>query len=190
MDSAALSDLSIRTYESRAELPSVSTIERLYAAASQVPPLSEPPKVAASYARLYGDAKQRNDMVGVGAVAGGELIGFAYGYRWLWASETDEWSKQLRVRLGPDSAALIDESFAVLLLAIHPAAARRGLGTKLLELLMGLSNAQTYWLQTTDKDTPTLRLYRRLGYHGLGHGPDAPNGKPGLILVRRADKTR
>ncbi|WP_166792316.1 GNAT family N-acetyltransferase [Cryobacterium sp. TMT1-66-1] len=190
MISSERSDIEIRTYPDLANLPRVEVIEELYASASRLPPLSEAPEVAHSFARLYGYARQRNDVVGVGVLVSGNLVGFAYGHPWSWESETDVWSQQLRHRLGPDSAALIDESFAVLLLAVHPAAGRRGLGAVLLESLMNGSNAQTHWLQTTDFETPALRLYLRMRYRSLGHGPDAPNGKPGLVLIHTRNDAR
>ena len=56
----------------------------------------------------------------MGALVGEDLVGFAYGYPWSWETETDDWSQQLRYRLGINPAALIQESFAVLLLAVHP----------------------------------------------------------------------
>jgi GNAT superfamily N-acetyltransferase len=184
MTSSDIPDTVIRTYTNAASLPSSAAIEALYESASSLPPLSEAPDVAHSFARLYGYARQRDDVLAVGALVGEDLVGFAYGHPWSWETETDDWSQQLRDRLDLDPAALIQNSFAVLLLAVHPDVARRGLGAVLLETLMNTSNAQTHWLQTTDRETPALRLYHRMGYRSLGHGPDAPNGQPGLVLIR------
>jgi hypothetical protein len=44
------------------------------------------------------------------------------------------------------------------------------------------SGAAVHWLQTTDADSPARRLYRRMGYRPIGHGPEAPDGAPGLVL--------
>ncbi|AIY03747.1 MULTISPECIES: GNAT family N-acetyltransferase [Arthrobacter] len=165
------------------ELPSLHAIERLYAAASQPPPLSEKAEVAALFARLYGYNSARADVAAVTAHLDGELVGFAYGHPWEWDKETDPWSQQLQACLGEEAAALIEGSFSVLLLAVHPSSGQRGVGTELLEMLMAHSGARTHWLQTTDADSPAQRLYRRQGYRKLGHGPEAPDGRPGLVLV-------
>lgn len=175
----------IRILRDGGELPDIADIEELYASASEQPPLSESREVAQSFARLYGYARRRGDTVCVSATTGNELVGFAYGHPWSWVFETDAWSAQLRERLGPAPASEIEAAFAVLLLVVHPSAAHRGVGSELLKSLMDASGTQTHWLQTTDKDTPALRLYQRFGFQPLGHGPDAPNGEPGLVLIHR-----
>lgn len=165
------------------ELPPVRAVERLYAAASRPPPLAEGAETAALFASLYGHASTRADLVAVAAHLDGELVGFAYGHPWRWENEVDPWSRQLECRLGEASAARIDGLFAVLLLAVHPASGQHGVGTNLLESLMKQTGARGHWLQTTDIDSPAQRLYRRQGYRQLGHGPDAPDGRPGLVML-------
>lgn len=182
MPEKAHQDPWIHTYDI-GSLPPSDVIDRLYAAAASPPPLSESPEVARVFAQLYRYARNREDVVAVGALADGELVGFAYGHPWDWESESDPWSDQLRNLLGEDSARLIQGSFAIMLLAVHPSAGRRGLGTALLDVLMNAAKAKTCWLQTTDLDSPAQRLYRRQGYRRLGYGPTAPDGRPGLVLV-------
>ncbi|MBP2411411.1 GNAT superfamily N-acetyltransferase [Arthrobacter stackebrandtii] len=165
------------------DMPTADQVEALYAAASGPPPLSEPAGVAAIFAGLYGSNRDRPDVVAAAAHLDGELVGFAYGHPWHWGREDDPWSQLLRDRLGDDAAALIENSFSVVLLAVHPDAGRRGVGAGLLEALMVGSGSRTHWLQTTDIDSPARRLYLRHGYEELGHGPDAPNWKPGLVLI-------
>ena len=75
----------------------------------------------------------------------------------------------------------------MVLIAVHQAAGGRGIGTELLERLMIASRAKSHWLQTTDAETPAQRLYRRAGYRPLGHGPNAPDGRPGLVLMHTKD---
>lgn len=163
-------------------------VERLWAAATAPPPLAEPPEVAAANARLYGQLLRRSDLITVQHRDQGELTGFAYGHTWHWAEQTDRWATQLRARLGATNAARLDGSFAVYLLAVHPSAQRRGLGRRLLRRLLAEAGAPRAFLQTTDTDTPALRMYRGQGWTILGHGPDAPNGKPGLVLLRDLTK--
>ncbi len=69
------------------------------------------------------------------------------------------------------------------MLAIDPSFTRQGLGFDLLKRLMIASAGSVYWLLTPDADTPARRLFRRMGYHPLAVGPEAPNGDPGVILV-------
>lgn len=163
-------------------LPSPDEVEQLYALASSRPPTSEDAEVAATYAALYDLALDRADLVAVTAREVGELVGFGCGHRWSWAEQTDEWSRDLAAQLGEDAARL-EDSFAVQLLAVHPSFTRQGLGFDLLKRLMIASACSVHWLLTPDADTSARRLFRRMGYHPLAVGPEAPNGGPGLVLV-------
>jgi GNAT superfamily N-acetyltransferase len=165
-------------------MPSPTEVERLWLAASAPPPLSEPPSTASLYAQLYALSQAMPGVVAVSSRREGELVGLAYGYPFTWASATDPWSLQLRDRLG-EAAAAIEDSFALVLLAVDPAAQGQGLGRKLLRAVVDRSAADVAWLQTTDLDTPARRLYESDGWTPLGHGPDAPDGRPGLVLIRR-----
>lgn len=166
------------------EAAGVEEVERLWAAATAPPPLAEPPEVAAANARLYGRLLRRSDLITVEHRDQGELIGFAYGHTWHWPEQTDPWASQLHARLGATNAAWLEGSFAVYLLAVHPRAQRRGLGRRLLRRLLAEADARRAFLQTTDTDTPALRMYRGEGWTILGPGPDAPDGRPGLVLIR------
>jgi RimJ/RimL family protein N-acetyltransferase len=153
-----------------AGMPAPEEVERLWRAASEPPPLSEPPSTAALYAQLYEYSRALPGLVTVSSRRDGELIGLAYGHPWSWASATDPWSQQLRERLG-DAADRI---------------AGAGLGRRLLHTLLDHGGAERAWLQTTDVDTPAHRLYLAEGWEPAGHGPDAPDGRPGLVLTWRA----
>lgn len=165
-----------------AALPSPEEVEQLYALASARPPLSESAEVAEVYATLYDLALDRADLVVVTAREVGELIGFGYGFRWLWSEQTDEWATDLAERLD-GAAESLEGSFAVQLLAVHPSFTRHGMGFELLKQLMVASASAVHWLAVPDVDSPARRLYRRMGYRPLGYGPEAPNGQPGLVLV-------
>ena len=40
------------------------------------------------------------------------------------------------------------------------------------------------WLSgARDEPPPAMALYRREGWVPIGHGPDAPNARPGLVLI-------
>lgn len=133
------------------------------------------------FAALYELSSDRADLVVVEAREVGELIGFGYGHPWFWDEQSDDWSLELKDGLGSTAAGL-EGAFAVQLLAVHPSFARQGLGFELLKRLMLASGASTHWLQASDVDSPAVRLFRRMGYRPLGHGPEAANGAPGLVL--------
>jgi GNAT superfamily N-acetyltransferase len=160
--------------------PGPGEIESVYAAASALPPLNESPSHAALFAGLYAANADRPDTIVLAAREGTELLGFVYGYPWVW-SEDDPWGQQLRERLGGAHREL-DGAYAVPLLAVHPSAWGRGLGTALISRFVEEVSGRV-WLQTTDADTPARRLYLRQGWRQIGYGPDAPDGRPGAVLV-------
>ena len=140
-------------------------------------------EVAEVFASLYDLALDRSDIVAVTAREVGELVGFGYGHRWRWSEQTDEWSEDLGRQLGADAALQLEGAFAIQLLAVHPTFAHRGLGFELLKQLMVASAADVHWLQTEDSDSPARRLFQRMGYRPLAHGPQGTDGSPGLVLV-------
>ncbi len=163
-------------------MPTAAEVEHLYAAASAEAPLHESPDVARLYAMLYEHARLTSGAITVAARRSGTLVGFGYGHTWRWQSEVDNWSLQLRASLGAH-ADLLDESFALALMAVSPIESGVGLGRRLLDLLLEGDDHAVAWLQTTDLDTPARRLYERSGWRPLGHGPKAPNGEPGLVMI-------
>ncbi len=71
----------------------------------------------------------------------------------------------------------------VYLLAVQPPQKRTGLGRRLLRTLLEASGASAAWLLTRDEETPAKTLYLSEGWRPVGHGPDAPNGRPGLVMA-------
>lgn len=113
------------------------------------------------------------------------LTGFAYGHPWIWAEQQYEWAFTLRSRLS-EAANKLDGAQVLSLLARHPRATGTGIGRAVLESWLNGIGPVSCWLQTSDLETPAQRLYSAYGFIPIGHGPDAPNGKPGLILFREA----
>lgn len=160
--------------------PTPGEVESVYAAASAPPPLNESPAEAALFATLYAENVNRPDTIVLAAREGTELLGFVYGYPWAW-SEDDPWGQQLRERLG-EAHRELDGAYAVPLLAVRPRAWGRGLGAALVGGIVEEAPGRV-WLQTTDADTPARRLYLRQGWRQIGFGPDAPDGRPGAVLL-------
>ena len=166
-------------------LPPPDEVGELYGAAAAEPPLNEDPKYAAHFAKVY-DASVRKGQVLTALVrsAGdGRLRAIAYGHFWAWQEQNYEWAYELRDRLG-DAAPTLEWTFALNLLARDPRLRASGLGR--ITLVTWLSAIAGYgcWLQTDDIDSPARRLYESLGFTALGHGPQAPNGRPGLVMHR------
>jgi GNAT superfamily N-acetyltransferase len=165
-------------------MPSEAEVRELYRAASAGPPLHEPARVADLFARLYVMAASTEHLRVVIATKDRRLLALAYGHRWRWDEQLDDWSTEFRGRLGP-AAVTLDDTYVLSLLARHPEAAGTGLGAEVLETWLAGLEREAVWLQTTDMPTPALRRYERVGFAPIGHGPDAPDGRPGLILLRR-----
>lgn len=180
-----LDDVIVAVAANASAMPEPAEVEQLYGAAAALPPLNESPEVATMFAGLYQQVRGAPDTIVVTARRQGQLVGFAYGHPWSWMTATDNWSQQLRGRLR-DDADLLDNSFAVELLVVAPSVAGNGLGGWLLSTLLTQDDHAVSWLQTTDLDTPARRLYQHTGWIPLGHGPDAPNGRPGLVMIHRA----
>lgn len=165
--------------------PGVAEVESLYFAAFHEAPLRESRDVARSFAQLYGWLISRPDLITVFTRArlSGELTGLAYGHPWNWAEQSDEWASQLRNRLG-NAAGILEGRLAVYLLAVDPGHRRQGLGRTLLSNLLKAAGTEHAWLITRDERTPAMTLYVSEGWASLGHGPDAPNERPGLVMIK------
>ena len=165
-------------------VPGAEEIETLCFAAFGAAPLHESRETASESARLYDALTSRPDLITVFVrkSQGGELAGLAYGYPWHWAEHVSDWAGQLSERLG-EAAASLEETFAVYLLAVDPECRRHGLGRVLLRSLLEAARTDRAWLITRDEPTPAMTLYTAEGWKPLGHGPDMPNGRPGLVLT-------
>lgn len=165
--------------------PGVAEVESLYFAAFHGKPLYETQETASHYAQLYGSLVSQSDFVTVFIRKYGELGGLAYGHPWRWAEQADARAAQLRDRLGFQAAASLEGGFAVYLLAVHPDYRRWGFGRLLLRRLLEAAGTERAWLITRDEPTSAaMALFKAEGWKPIGHGPDTPNGKPGLALIK------
>lgn len=166
-------------------LPPRDEVEAVYGAAAAEPPLNEDPRFAAVFADVY-EVSVRNGQVLMTLTRtqpDGRLSSFAYGHHWKWEEQKYPWAFELQRRLGVVSTEL-ESTFALNLLARDPNWRERGLGRRTLEAWIGEVGRFGCWLQTDDIDSPARRLYEELGFTELGHGPEAPNGHPGLVMFR------
>lgn len=165
-------------------MPAVAAVRDLYFAAASEPPLSESAEVAELFADLYAGALERESVSAVVDYEDSRLTAFAYGHPWRWEEQQDSWSNELKERLGQD-ARLLDGAHALLLLARDPAVRGSGLGKRVLDAWLSGVGKGPVWLQTTDIASPARHLYEAAGFEVIGYGPNAPNGTPGLVMLRR-----
>lgn len=164
-------------------LPPPAEVEALYAAAAAEPPLNEDPKHASLFADVYDASVRKGQVLIAQSKSDGRLRSIAYGHFWSWAEQDYSWAHELHATLG-DAAPTLEWSFALNLLARDPTMRATGIGRMTLEAWLGAIVGYGSWLQTNDIDSPARRLYTSLGYYELGHGPEAPNGEPGLVMYR------
>ncbi len=164
------------------DFPSPHEVQAVYRAASADPPLSESENVARLFRTLYEAAITKEQVVCVSARDTDRLVGIAYGHPWSWSEQRDSWSQDLNERLGAD-AALLNNTFVISLLARDPGAGGAGLGRRLLDELIAAVDSLTCWLVTTDIESHAHALYTTRGFYVVGHGPHAPDGRPGLVML-------
>src|SRR5690349_20200881 len=128
-------------------MPSPIDVEQLLSAASSRLGASEAATLAQASARMYSWARAIPGAATASATDGAELVGFGYGYSWDWTAMTDPWSARLRDRLAA-AAAVLDDSFSVVLLVVAPGHRRTGLGAQLLRGLAEQADETVTWLQT------------------------------------------
>lgn len=162
-------------------LPPPSEVEALYGAAAVLPPLNEDPKYAALFADVYEVSVRNGQVLASLTRSDGHLRSFAYGHFWSWQEQNYSWAYELNESLG-DAAPHLEWTFALNLLARDPDWKSTGIGRRTLEVRLGGVSGYACWLQTDDIDSPARRIYSSLGFVELGHGPQAPNGQPGLMM--------
>ena len=129
------------------QMPPPGEVEQLLAAASSLLGPSDAATLAQASARMYSWARAIPGAATASARDGAQLVGFGYGYSWDWTSMTDAWSLRLRDRLGW-SAAVLDDSFSIVLLVVAPDHRRSGLGARMLDGLAAQADEALTWLQT------------------------------------------
>lgn len=115
--------------------------------------------------------------------AGGRLVGFGYGYR---GAPGQWWHDQVRSRLHPQAYRWwMSDCFELVELHVLPGAQGRGLGHRLLRLLLDGVERRTVLLSTPEGDTRAWRLYRRTGFVDVVRGYVFPGDtRPFAVLGR------
>jgi ribosomal protein S18 acetylase RimI-like enzyme len=160
------------------QMPPPAEVETLLAAASAQLGPSDAAALAQASARMYSWARAIPGAATASVHDDGEVVGFGYGYSWDWTTMTDAWSLRLHDQLG-ETAALIDDSFSIVLLVVHPRCRRRQLGARLLNALQAQADEPITWLQSA-ADSPTHALCAASGWQALD-----PAADPVLMVYRR-----
>src|SRR2546421_134203 len=114
---------------------------------------------------------------------GGEVAGFAYGFRTFEGEPWNDWYRVVLRAVGPGAAdTWIRGRFALAWLAVREERRRHGIGSRLYEAILASVKPTRWWLVTHDLDTPARRLYRRRGWVELGRGPLGWGGAERLVL--------
>lgn len=127
----------------------------------------------------HGESRRRGDG------AGGELVGFGYGYA---TAAGQWWHDQVRAALPPDLANdWLAGCFELSELHVRPLHQGRGIGRALLIRLVDGLPQHTVLLSTPEGDTRAWRLYRSLGFvdlvrHHLFPGDSRPFAVLGVRL--------
>ncbi|WP_139199909.1 GNAT family N-acetyltransferase [Curtobacterium sp. MCBA15_008] len=168
--------------------PDREEVRSLYQTAAEQPPLCEPPSSAELFATVYEASIKSERVIAGVARDNGRLVAFCYGHPWRWEEQQYPWADELRETLASEASEL-DDSYSLNLLARTPGEQYRGLGRRVLGEWLRAIDDTACWLQTSDVDSPALQLYVALGFTAIGHGPSAPNGAPGLVLLRPATRS-
>jgi ribosomal protein S18 acetylase RimI-like enzyme len=109
------------------------------------------------------------------AGAGGELVGFAYGAP---LRPDTKWWDGFLVPVPEDVTKEWERrTFALIDMAVAGSWRRRGVGRRLLDVLLGSRSEQRATLAVRPTATGTQAFYRRLGWQYVGRLPGAP-GEP------------
>lgn len=166
-------------------LPTPSAVRQLYRAASKEPPLNDPVSTAELFAGIYESALKHEEVAVTAIYEQGALTAFVYGHPWLWGDQQYPWAAQLQEMLD-EAADRLEGTVALCLLARHPAFNGHGLGRRALNSWLRENGHVPVWLATSNAPSPAIALYDTTGFQRLGHGPDAPNGAPALVMLREA----
>lgn len=148
-----------------------------------MPPYGETAEDIAGFAARLPRHAARDGFRGAVAREEGEPLGFADGHvgapgRW--------WHDLVWAALGPGIAARwLVGAFALVELAVVPAAQGRGIGGRLHDAVFGGTSARTEVTSTPRDGNPAVRFYRRRGWHAVHDAVFYPNGAtPHLVLGR------
>jgi ribosomal protein S18 acetylase RimI-like enzyme len=142
--------------------PHVATAAQIYGAA-----MRRAPEYVVQRREIMQAHLERRGFAAVGAFddADDVLVGFGYGYR---GRPGEWWHDVVAKALGRDAARdwLVD-AFELAELHVDPGHQHRGIGRRVIEILLTKASGKTVVLSTHDHDSPARCLYRSLGFVDL-----------------------
>ncbi|MGX6605562.1 GNAT family N-acetyltransferase [Micromonosporaceae bacterium Da 78-11] len=146
------------------------------------PPWHEDTAAAQAFRQRLTNDAGRDGFRAVVARAGTRVDGFATG--WFTRTPLPDERAYPRVvsQLGPDrTQLLLDKAFEVDELAVVSTARGRGLGRRLLHLIIQTAPQGRAWLLTARRATDTVAFYRRMGWHEAE--PLSPGGTDIVVFL-------
>jgi ribosomal protein S18 acetylase RimI-like enzyme len=110
------------------------------------------------------------------------LTGFGYGY---YGRRGQWWHDIVATALGAPADEWLADSFEVVELHVRPAAQGRGLGRRLLLMLLDGLSCRTAVLSAYDEQTPARRLYYSVGFVDLSDGFTFPGSRETFVIMGR-----
>jgi GNAT superfamily N-acetyltransferase len=145
--------------------------------------MQRPPELVVQRREIMTSHVGRSGFVAVVATAGGELVGFGYGYR---GRSGDWWHDVVAGGLGRDRAReWLTSSFELAELHVHPTHHGRGIGRRILTDVLARADGTTTVLSTHDRESPARQLYRSVGFVDLLTGFVFPGSTEVYVVMGR-----
>jgi GNAT superfamily N-acetyltransferase len=167
-----VSDVRLEVLDGAGTARVADDLRAIYLAALAQPPFSEGEEQADAFAEELADEVEEAGFRCCAALAGNDIIGFAYGCPAYTDEPGDSWTRELVAAVGDDVAERwIRAQFAFIWTAVRPERQGYGLGGRLHDALLETATQPRAWLVTYPFDCPAVRLYRSRGWVEIGRGP-------------------
>jgi GNAT superfamily N-acetyltransferase len=144
--------------------------------------MQRPPELVVQRREIMASHVHRAGFVGVLARdAGGEVIGFGYGYH---GRPGDWWHDVVARALGRrDARTWLNDSFELAELHVRPRHHGQGVGRRVLDAVLGAAEGETVVLSTHDRESPARQLYRSVGFVDLLTGFVFPGSSEVYVVM-------
>lgn len=145
--------------------------------------MSYPPQVGAAHVSLTATHASRPGFRATAALAGGDLVGFGYGYQ---VAPGQWWYDQVRRAAPEEALPRLRDAFELCELHVSPRWQGNGLGRRLLTMLVEDVSQEHVVLSTPEGPTRAWSLYRSLGFDDiLRHYYFTGDSRPFAVLAAK-----
>lgn len=156
------------------------SIVDLYRRAFGSPPYTRSPAQVAAFREELRTHVQRDGFTAFQATAGGDLLGFGYGYT---TSPRHRWHQNVLASLGPRAGRWLTDSFAFAELAVDPDVQRFGLGRALHDQVLTAQPHPRAVLSTLAAPTPARAMYATAGWRLLADNVRFPVSTERYVIL-------